>query len=139
MIHADSDATVMIRPWPRATMARRAAVSPSSGGRAHHVEGALVLGRVSASSRRVGQAEAGVVDQHVDRTAGVGEAGGHAGHVGADGQVGDQHLDGDAVPRPQVGGGRLESLGVPRDQDEVVAAGRPAGGRTRRRCRRSRR
>ena len=67
--------------------------------------------------------EAGVVDQQVDRTRRVGDAGLDGGELVAVGEVGDHHLDVHAVLAAQLGGDLLEAVAVARHQDEVVAAG----------------
>ena len=83
--------------------------------------------------------EAGVVDEQVDRAVVVGEAGLDPGQGGAVDEVGDQHLDLDPVGAAQVLGHLLEAGRVAGDEDQVVAAARRAGRRTRGRCRRWRR
>jgi chromosome partitioning protein len=81
----------------------------------------LVVGGVVEEA--VLEAEAGVVDQQVDRPVAVGEPGLDRRELGAVGEVGDQHLDLHLVGAAQLLGHLLEAGGVTRHEDEVVAAG----------------
>ncbi len=67
--------------------------------------------------------EPGVVDQQVDRAPAIGDPGLHRGQLLAVGEVGGQHLDGHAVPVPQLARLVLQPVTVAGDQDEVVAGG----------------
>ena len=72
--------------------------------------------------------EPGVVDEQVHRTRAVGESLLDRGELRRVGEVGGQHLDLDAVRRPQVGRYLLQPGGVPGDENQVVATGRELAG-----------
>ena len=94
---------------------------PHRGGD-EHVEHRL-LGVDVVDQEPALEAEAGVVDQQVDRPGGVGQPGLDGGQLVAVDQVGGQHLDVHAVLAAELLGDGLETGGVAGDQHEVVAAG----------------
>ena len=87
----------------------------------HDVERAVVLGEVGCSELRV-QAESGVVDEQVDRSARVGQPLGDARDVGAIREVGDQHLHVTSAGTELLCA-LLETVGGAGDEHEVVAPG----------------
>lgn len=68
------------------------------------------------------QAESRVVDQPVDGAGRVLDAVGDAHHVVADGEVGGDRLDLDAVGLAQLGGDLLQAVGVAGHEDQIGAA-----------------
>ena len=128
----------MMPPLPRSAIgAERGVAEPQDGGHQHLEHRGLLLDGVVEEALL--EAEAGVVDEEVDRSLAVGQARLDQGQLVAVDEVGDEHLDRDAVGGAQLGGDGLEALGVAGDEDEVVAAGGELDGRTRGRCRRWRR
>jgi len=90
--------------------------------RAHHDRVGVVLLFVVGGRQLAETAEAGVVHQDVDGLGRVGQTLRDACGVLRVREVGDEHLDGSAE-RAQLGGHRIQSLLVARDQHEVVATG----------------
>jgi hypothetical protein len=99
---------------------------PEHGGD-EHVEQAL-LGLDVVGQEPLLEAEAGVVDQQVDRPRRIRQPRLHQGQLRPVGQVGGHDLHVDVVLVPECLGDRLQPLPVPRDQHEVVAAAGELGG-----------
>ena len=83
--------------------------------------------------------EAGVVDQQLDGARRVAQPSLDGRELRAVDEVGDQHLDGDAVRRAQLLGDPLEPGAVAGDEHQVVAAPGEPVGEGECRCRRWRR
>ena len=116
--------TLMTPPVPRATMPGSAACAEAHDRDDEHVDH-LLLGVDVAVDEELVDAEARVVDQHVDRARAVAQPGLDRRELGAIGEVGD------AAPRTARDDARsssaanaVEALLVACDEDEVVAAGR---------------
>lgn len=85
------------------------------------IEVALLVG-VRVRGKVEVEPEPGVVDEHLDRASGIGEAGCHPVEPVRIDEVCGQHLDGDTGGDAQRAGEAFESLGVTGHQNEVCAA-----------------
>ena len=69
----------------------------------------------------MGDAEAGAVDQHVDRVFGARQPPGDRQHLVAYAQVGTDRLDGDAVLILELGRRLGQPVRIASDQDQIIA------------------
>ena len=86
------------------------------------IDHAELPGGVTVSERAL-DAEAGVVDEVVDRQPGGGDVGQQPSRRGRVREVGGEEVNGNAVLRPELGGERLQPVGPARGEDQGFAPG----------------
>ncbi len=98
-------------------------VAEDEDGAGEDVEHRLLVGEVVVEEAAP-HPMARVVDEHLDRPVRGGDPLGDPREGAAVGQVGGDRLDLDGVPLPDLGRHRVETVGVPCHDDEVVATRR---------------